>query len=53
MASPCSEINLAAQTGYTYEKTEDLLKVFDKHVREARKAHRPASSGIGVSHLHW
>jgi uncharacterized damage-inducible protein DinB len=32
------EINLASGGGYTYEKTEDLLKTFDKHVREARQA---------------
>ena len=32
------EINLASGGGYTYEKTEDLLKAFDKHVSEARKA---------------
>lgn len=32
------EINLASSTGYSYEKTEDLLKAFDKHVSEARKA---------------
>ena len=32
------EINLASGGGYTYEKTEDLLKTFDKHVSEARKA---------------
>jgi uncharacterized damage-inducible protein DinB len=32
------EQNLAAGSGYTYEKTETLLQVFDKHVREARKA---------------
>ena len=33
-----TELNLGAYSGYTYEKTEDLLKVFDKNVKEARKA---------------
>jgi uncharacterized damage-inducible protein DinB len=33
-----TEINLASSSGYTYEKTETLLQVFDNHVREARKA---------------
>ena len=33
-----TELNLGDYPGYTYEKTEDLLKVFDKHVKEARKA---------------
>jgi len=32
------ELNLASFPGYSYEKTEDLLKSFDKHVKEARKA---------------
>jgi uncharacterized damage-inducible protein DinB len=31
-------LDLAGYPGYSYEKTEDLLKTFDKHVREARKA---------------
>lgn len=33
-----TELNLGAYSGYTFEKTEDLLKVFDKNVKEARKA---------------
>lgn len=33
-----TEIDLAAATGYSYQKTEDLVKAFDKHVGEARKA---------------
>lgn len=33
-----TELNLGGFSGYTYEKTEDLLKTFDKNVREARKA---------------
>ncbi len=33
-----TEINLAEGGGYTYEKTETLIEIFDKHVREARKA---------------
>lgn len=33
-----TELNLAGYPGYTYEKTETLLKSFDKHVSEARKA---------------
>lgn len=33
-----TELNLASYPGYSYEKTEDLLKAFDKHVKEARKA---------------
>ncbi len=33
-----TELNLGGFSGYTYEKTEDLLKSFDKNVREARKA---------------
>jgi uncharacterized damage-inducible protein DinB len=32
------DINLAAQGGYSFEKTETLLANFDKHVREAREA---------------
>ena len=31
-------LDLAGYPGYSYEKTEDLLKTFDKHVKEARKA---------------
>ena len=33
-----TEINLAAAGGYSYQKTEELVKIFDKHVTEARKA---------------
>jgi uncharacterized damage-inducible protein DinB len=33
-----TSLDLGAYGGYSYEKTEDLLKVFDKHVKEARKA---------------
>ena len=32
------ELDLAAYPGYSYEKTETLLKSFDKKVSEARKA---------------
>lgn len=32
-----TEMNLGGFSGYTYEKTETLLEVFDKNVREARK----------------
>lgn len=37
-----TEINLASFSGYTYEKTENLLEVFDKNVSEARKALKSA-----------
>ena len=33
-----TSLDLAGYPGYSYEKTEDLLKTFDKHVGEARKA---------------
>lgn len=33
-----TELNLGSFSGYTYERTEDLLKSFDKNVREARTA---------------
>jgi uncharacterized damage-inducible protein DinB len=33
-----TSLDLARYPGYSYEKTEDLLKTFDKHVKEARKA---------------
>jgi len=33
-----TELNLAAFSGYSYEKTEDLVKMFDKNVKEARAA---------------
>lgn len=32
------ELNLVGGSPYTYEKTEDLLALFDKNVREARAA---------------
>lgn len=33
-----TELDLGGFPGYTYEKTEDLLALFDKHVNEARAA---------------
>ena len=33
-----TSLDLGAYPGYSYEKTEDLLKLFDKYVGEARKA---------------
>lgn len=33
-----TSLNLLDYPGYTYESTDDLLKVFDKHVKEARAA---------------
>jgi uncharacterized damage-inducible protein DinB len=33
-----TSLDLGAYPGYSYEKTEDLLKLFDKNVGEARKA---------------
>lgn len=33
-----TELNLGGFSGYTYEKTEALVNVFDKNVREARAA---------------
>jgi len=33
-----TELNLAGGGGYSFETTETLLGVFDKHVREAREA---------------
>ncbi|HYS70675.1 MAG TPA: DinB family protein [Gemmatimonadaceae bacterium] len=33
-----TSLNLGGYPGYSYEKTEDLVKTFDKHVKEARKA---------------
>ena len=32
------ELNLKGQSGYSYEKTEDLLTMFDKNVKDARAA---------------
>jgi uncharacterized damage-inducible protein DinB len=33
-----TSLDLAAQSGYSYEKTEKLLGVFDRNVKEARDA---------------
>jgi uncharacterized damage-inducible protein DinB len=33
-----TQLDLAKYPGYTYEKTEDLVKSFDRNVAEARKA---------------
>src|SRR3954462_12644545 len=33
-----TSLDLGAYPGYSYEKTEDLVKSFDKHVKDARKA---------------
>ena len=33
-----TSLNLAEYKGYSYEKTDDLLKEFDGHVKAARKA---------------
>ena len=33
-----TSLNLAEYPGYSYEKTEDLVKSFDKHVKDARQA---------------
>lgn len=33
-----TELNLGGASPYTYEKTEDLLAMFDKNVKEARAA---------------
>ncbi len=33
-----TSLDLGGYPGYSYEKTEDLVKTFDKHVKEARKA---------------
>jgi uncharacterized damage-inducible protein DinB len=38
-----SSLDLAAHQGYSFEKTETLLDVFDKNVREARQALATAS----------
>lgn len=43
-------MDLGNNPGYSYEKTEDLLKLFDKYVKEARKAIASAKdSDFGVS----
>jgi uncharacterized damage-inducible protein DinB len=33
-----TSLDLGGYPGYSYEKTEDLVKSFDKHVKEARSA---------------
>src|ERR1700682_234165 len=33
-----TELDLGSYRGYSYERTETLLKSYDKHVKEARKA---------------
>ncbi|MFL5632657.1 MAG: DinB family protein [Gemmatimonadaceae bacterium] len=33
-----TSLNLAEYPGYSYEKTEDLLKKFEKHIKDARQA---------------
>jgi uncharacterized damage-inducible protein DinB len=33
-----TELNLKGQAGYSYEKTEDLVAMFDKNVKDARAA---------------
>src|SRR5690348_6972570 len=33
-----TELNLKSQAGYSYEKTEDLVAMFDKNVKDARAA---------------
>lgn len=33
-----TSLNLLDYPGYTYESTDDLLEVFDKHVKQARSA---------------
>jgi uncharacterized damage-inducible protein DinB len=33
-----TEINLAGEPGYSFEKTETLVELFDRHVSEARAA---------------
>ena len=33
-----TSLDLSSYPGYSYEKTDDLVKTFDKHVKEARKA---------------
>ena len=45
-----TEINLKGQAGYSLEKTETLLDMFDKNVRDARDAITAASDkDFGVS----
>jgi uncharacterized damage-inducible protein DinB len=38
-----TSLNLGASSGYTFEATETLLSLFDKHVQEARGAMAAAS----------
>jgi uncharacterized damage-inducible protein DinB len=33
-----TQLDLSKYPGYSYEKTEDLVRAFDRHVAEARKA---------------
>jgi uncharacterized damage-inducible protein DinB len=44
-------LDLARYPGYSYEKTEDLLKSFDRNVADARKA--IASSKDGDYNVEW
>ncbi|MFL5479055.1 MAG: DinB family protein [Gemmatimonadaceae bacterium] len=45
-----TSLNLAGYPGYSNEKTEDLLKTFDRNVREARQAIAAAKdSDYGVN----
>jgi len=45
-----TSLNLAGYPGYSNEKTEDLLKIFDRNVREARQAIAAAKdSDYGVN----
>jgi uncharacterized damage-inducible protein DinB len=37
-----TELNLKGQVGYSYEKTEDLVAMFDKNVKDARAAFKTA-----------
>src|SRR2546423_13534948 len=45
-----TSLDLGGYPGYSYERTEDLVKSFDKHVKEARKAIASATeSGFQVT----
>jgi uncharacterized damage-inducible protein DinB len=46
-----TSLNLAAAGGYSNEKTEDLVKMFDKNVKEARAA--IASSKDADYNVNW
>ena len=35
-----TELDIGSSAGYSYEKTDDLVKLFDRNVREARAAIR-------------